>query len=639
MDPAQSSVPWGDGGFGETPKGAQNSVQEEVVMEAAELIFMQKYRHDLLAGMDEVTIFPLEEEDKYGFKVVGDAFSCKTAVEVLQHVVSSLSSRTITLAYPWVSHFLLESEGQRALRDIEEQHHCVIDTSHIAWKVLDCVYTDPWSFVNDAAAPEPSPAQPMITDEAPDNPLLQADLEGIKKFASLLHDEEEPTDVPSTEDPTTAASDLPGEDLGEDLYTDCASKEDDATTGAKDEELDQVCQMSRREYQDQQLDEEAQLLLAIQRSMDTRGVSSQEEDEELQRALEMSLLQSEDSEESLQRALEMSLQDQRLHGFQEPIRMQDEPMSSNHTEVPLDSARIRVLAGDETGIVVAGVALRKAITSKLNTVSLEGTNGAQNVDQILEALQKKHKVKVSKYGRELQIQGFLQGPSQCRKELSEILNVLQARAHAKAEVPMLDRDIDRDVKMIDIPEGSEENQHVVQLFLKTLQDQSLEVIQVQKVDNAVLYNQYQLKKLRTVMTDPNIPAERILYHGTTETSAKEICHSGFNRSFSGKNATFYGQGVYFASESEVSTRDTYSPPNAEGKKFVFMARVLTGEFTQGKENMRTPPVIPNQTEEVPRRYDSLVNRVQDPTFFVIFNDTQAYPEYLITCRKRSGPAK
>ncbi|CAI9539351.1 unnamed protein product [Staurois parvus] len=503
--------------LGDERRRASDVREAEVVMEAAELYFMQRYHHELLAGMDAVTIFPLEEDGKFGFKVVGDAFSCRTAVELLQHVLSSLSSRNITLEYPWVSHFLLGSKGQHILGDTEKQHQCIIDTSLISRNVLDCKDIDPWSFVHDSVAIAASPVQSMVTDEVSDNRLLHADMEGIKMFASLLKSEEKPNDIPSSESSTTLGQKIHEEDSEEDLYTDSSSKEYDLTTSeVKDEELDQVCQLSRKEFQDRELDEEAQLLLAIQRSMDTQGPSVQEEDEELQRVLELSLIQhqSEDAEESFQRALEMSLHDQKAHGYSRPMGMLQSPVYFSEAEATLGMAQIRVLAGDETSIVVAGAALRKAITSKLNTVTFGGMDDAQNISQILDALEKKHKVKITKYGRELQIQGFLHGPSQCRQEMSEILNVLQARAQAKADV--MDLDIEADVEMIDVQDTSEEYQLVTQPFLKTLQDLklSIEILQVQKVHNPLLYNQYQLKKLRMVMSDPNIPAERVLYHGT-----------------------------------------------------------------------------------------------------------------------------
>uniref|UniRef100_A0A3P9PQE6 Poly [ADP-ribose] polymerase n=1 Tax=Poecilia reticulata TaxID=8081 RepID=A0A3P9PQE6_POERE len=150
------------------------------------------------------------------------------------------------------------------------------------------------------------------------------------------------------------------------------------------------------------------------------------------------------------------------------------------------------------------------------------------------------------------------------------------------------------------------------------------VVQVEKLMNRLLYNQYKLKKASVLQHSTQPVVERVLYHGTSEGSVKEICVHGFNRSFS----TVYGQGVYFAVNSALSVQDQYSPPNADGYKFIFASKVLTGDFTKGCHSMKTAPL--KETGDIPLRYDSVTDDITKPTMFVIFNDTQAFPEYLIT---------
>ena len=57
---------------------------------------------------------------------------------------------------------------------------------------------------------------------------------------------------------------------------------------------------------------------------------------------------------------------------------------------------------------------------------------------------------------------------------------------------------------------------------------------------------------------------------------------------------------------------------------MFLARVLTGEYTQGNSSLIVPPVKSHQ-----KLYDSVVDRMTSPNMFVVFYDAQYYPEYLI----------
>ncbi|XP_073412651.1 protein mono-ADP-ribosyltransferase PARP10 isoform X2 [Dendrobates tinctorius] len=601
----------------------------EVLMDSSELRFLQEYHHELLAGINQVTIVPLEVQGKCGFKVTGDAVSCRTAVELLRHILSSVSYRMVTLQFPGVSLFLLEDEGQRVVLETEQQNQCIIDTSRLSWKVTGCKSADPWSFVH---IPNTSTFQSFKAEElslvADVPPQSAADLD-IKVFASLLKNpqsEEDKEEIPAT---TTEWNIKQEEDV--DLYTDASPKgQDEVSDDAEDEELHQACKMSRDEFQDRQLDEEAQLLLAIQMSMDTLDTAMEDEEKALQRALQLSLREQVlvEAEEPLQRALEMSLQNSWAYDETSPGQADFNDVSGDEVVKAWDTAEIKILAGDETSLVVACAAIRKAVSGTLCTLTLDGVDDFQYKTEILSALEKKHKVTISEYEGQTQIQGFLQNPLNSQKELSQILSAL----HGESRSGLMTLDWQQSVILTPVLETSEEYNSIVQQFLSTLKGQRAvtQVLQVQKVQNGLLYKQYQLKKA-SMAHCPKTPIERTLYHGTTENGAKEICHHGFNRSFCGKNATQYGHGVYFAVEATISARERYSTPSSSGNKYILVARVLTGEFTVGREDMKTPPIKPGTVGDVPQRYDSLVDDLQNPSIFVIFNDTQAYPKYLITC--------
>lgn len=92
-------------------------------------------------------------------------------------------------------------------------------------------------------------------------------------------------------------------------------------------------------------------------------------------------------------------------------------------------------------------------------------------------------------------------------------------------------------------------------------------------------------------------------------------------------ATAYGRGVYFARDASYSARDTYAAPDVKGHRHMYLARVLTGEYTTGQSNFLVPPAKDPQNPAV--LYDSVVDNAQSPGIFVIFYDPQAYPEYHI----------
>ena len=84
--------------------------------------------------------------------------------------------------------------------------------------------------------------------------------------------------------------------------------------------------------------------------------------------------------------------------------------------------------------------------------------------------------------------------------------------------------------------------------------------------------------------------------------------------------------MYFARDASYSHR--YTSPDANGVRHMYFTQVLTGEFTVGNSSMLAPPpknpqVDPNVT------FDATVNKVENPSIFVVYRDTQNYPAYMI----------
>ena len=89
----------------------------------------------------------------------------------------------------------------------------------------------------------------------------------------------------------------------------------------------------------------------------------------------------------------------------------------------------------------------------------------------------------------------------------------------------------------------------------------------------------------------------------------------------------YGNGVYFARDASYSTQIKYSPPEANGYRYMYLAHVLVGEYAAGSQGMITPPAKGSDSTDA---YDSVVDSPGNPKIFVVFYDSQCYPDYLVT---------
>ncbi|XP_070689465.1 protein mono-ADP-ribosyltransferase PARP14 [Pempheris klunzingeri] len=181
------------------------------------------------------------------------------------------------------------------------------------------------------------------------------------------------------------------------------------------------------------------------------------------------------------------------------------------------------------------------------------------------------------------------------------------------------------IKRAPLSAGSKEYNDVETEFQKT--GLAANIVSIERIQNLTLWRSYQLMKAQLEVKNKHTNNEKLLFHGTAATSIDLINTQGFNRSYAGTHAAMFGKGTYFAVDPAYSARG-YSKPDAKGHKRMYLARVLVGDFTQGAGSMITPPS--RSSGNAADLYDSVVDVAAKPTMFVIFNDIQAYPEYLIT---------
>lgn len=146
----------------------------------------------------------------------------------------------------------------------------------------------------------------------------------------------------------------------------------------------------------------------------------------------------------------------------------------------------------------------------------------------------------------------------------------------------------------------------------------MQIISVHRVENESLATVYDAVKSTTAAA-----RERDLWHGTSEESARNIVLSGFNRAYCGRHGTRYGNGTYFSVDAAYSTRFC---DKRKGRRAMFLAKVLVGEWTKGSPGLVEPP---HKDSDGMARYDSTVDNAADPKVFCVFRDFQAVPLYLV----------
>lgn len=227
-----------------------------------------------------------------------------------------------------------------------------------------------------------------------------------------------------------------------------------------------------------------------------------------------------------------------------------------------------------------------------------------------------------------------------QKYTANVIHKTAVSVNGKTEVELLRKDLKGEaaaqpahwddmkgdlMKLFPLTVGSKEYNDVKQELLKT--GLPANILSIERVQNETQWQSYQLKKKQLEVKNNHKNNERILFHGTGSDSIDLINKQGFNRSYAGAHGAMYGNGSYFAVDPVYSARG-YAKPDASGQKRMYLSRVLVGDFTLGRAGLITPPA--KSSGNASDLFDSVTDNPARPTMFVIFNDIQAYPEYLIT---------
>jgi len=192
--------------------------------------------------------------------------------------------------------------------------------------------------------------------------------------------------------------------------------------------------------------------------------------------------------------------------------------------------------------------------------------------------------------------------------------------------------------------------------------QKFEVVQVLRNENTKLWHDY-VRRQRVIGRELTADDERIatlttkalgldelehrhnefyLFHGSKPSSVNDICKNDFLLNLAGAHrGTMYGRGVYFAESS--SKADEYAEDDKKGiyrgLYAMLLCRVTLGRLLVDAEVRPDVQKLEAACRGLGATHHSILGDRQKArgTYreFVVFNSTQAYPEFIIIYRRNA----
>lgn len=185
--------------------------------------------------------------------------------------------------------------------------------------------------------------------------------------------------------------------------------------------------------------------------------------------------------------------------------------------------------------------------------------------------------------------------------------------------------------LVQISSKTQEYKNVIDNFKKSISFyvKNPTIVSLERNENFEMLERYLLKRMTIENSNKkeNVNEKR-LWHGTDEKTAQIVLKEGFDYRVSDLQKAKYGAGSYFALNASKS--NSFATENSNKEKKMFLVLVTLGEsqhVTSPCIGKRFPDPKPNSNQ----KYDSITG--PNKTEFVIFNNDQVYPEYLITYKE------
>jgi len=182
-----------------------------------------------------------------------------------------------------------------------------------------------------------------------------------------------------------------------------------------------------------------------------------------------------------------------------------------------------------------------------------------------------------------------------------------------------------DVDLVPIDLKSKEATDVLKSFHATIK-RKVTVHSLTRIQNHALWPFYALTRKSLADKYKGDPNEKMLFHGArVRANMDAITNFGFDMRVAATG--LYGVGIYFAVNASYSDSG-YVFQNTDKSKEMFICRVTCGKHVPGNSALRRPPP---KDPKVPtgELYDSVTDTGKTPIMHIVFNNAQAYPEYIL----------
>lgn len=168
-----------------------------------------------------------------------------------------------------------------------------------------------------------------------------------------------------------------------------------------------------------------------------------------------------------------------------------------------------------------------------------------------------------------------------------------------------------------IAPGEETYDTIARRFFVTLPD--CKIISIKKIQNRVSWNTFRDNVSRVSQERLNVKA---LFHGSSETDPNEIIESNIGYDVNFSRIGLWGRGIYFA--ESASYADNYAFRFRFGERCIFLSQVFIGDSCYLAED--------REIISPPTNYHSVEGEKNGNTIYVLYDNSLAYPSYLITYR-------